>query len=284
LSVRAAAAASERIWINGERARRLDVRDRGFAYGDGLFETMRVRAHAVRLLETHLERLTIGCRRLGFPAPERRVLRREIAEAAGLRDEGVLKLILSRGVGGRGYRPPAEVHPTRVLLLGAAPAAPAASQIRGGVTLRVCRTPLGVNSRLAGLKTLNRLESVLARMEWRDPRIWEGLMLDADGHVVCGTMTNVFVRRARTLHTPLLDRCGVAGVMRRWVLSAAPGLRLRVKEVRMRLTDLADADELFLTNAVAGVVSVGLLRIGPQRLRPPSLAEAERLRARLALV
>jgi 4-amino-4-deoxychorismate lyase len=180
------------------------------------------------------------------------------------------------------------------MLLGAAPAAPpgaGAAAIRAagagagaGVTVRVCSTRLGVNPRLAGLKTLNRLESVLARMEWRDPRIWEGLMLDADGHLVCGTMTNVFVRRARTLHTPLLDRCGVAGVMRRWVMSQSAGLRLKVLECRMRLTDLADADEVFLTNAVAGVVTVGVLRIGRQRLRPPSVDGAERLRARLARV
>jgi 4-amino-4-deoxychorismate lyase len=107
-------------------------------------------------------------------------------------------------------------------------------------------------------------------------------MLDADGHVVCGTMTNVFVRRARTLRTPLLDRCGVEGVMRRWVFSQAAGLRLEALECRMGLTDLAEADEVFLTNAVAGVVPVAVLRIGARRVRPPSHDGALRLRASLA--
>jgi len=282
MTARATAASRERVWINGRRGGHLDVRDRGFSYGDGVFETMRVSAHAVRLLEHHLERLTRGCRRLGFSAPDPRTLRREIADAAASRADGVLKLIVSRGRGSRGYRPPVDVSATRVMLLGAAPAPlPAAA---GGVTLRVCATRLGANPRLAGLKTLNRLESVLARMEWRDPRIWEGLMLDADGHVVCGTMTNVFARRARTLRTPLLDRCGVAGVMRRWVISQAAELCLQVRECRMRLTDLAEADEVFLTNAVAGVVPVALLRIGARRVRPPSNDRALRLQASLALV
>lgn len=271
----------ERVWINGRRAHHLDVRDRGFAYGDGLFETMRVRAHTLRLLELHLQRLAHGCRRLGFTAPDSRTLRREIAAAAALRADGVLKLIVSRGLGARAYRPPVDVTATRVLMLGAAPAPLPEAR---GVALRVCRTRLGANPRLAGLKTLNRLESVLARMEWRDPRIWEGLMLDAEGHVVCGTMTNVFVRRARTLQTPLLDRCGVAGVMRRWVLSQAAGLHLKLLEARMRLTDLAEADEVFLTNAVAGIVPVAVLRIGPRRVRPPSNDVALRLRESLALI
>jgi 4-amino-4-deoxychorismate lyase len=279
---RATPASPERVWIDGRRASGLDVRDRGFQYGDGLFETMRVQAHTVRLLDLHLARLQSGCRRLGIDAPNARTLRRELAEAASWRADVVLKLIVTRGRGARGYRPPTGVHATRVMIAGPPPAAPPG--IAAAVRLRVCRTRLGLNPGLAGLKTLNRLESVLARMEWRDPMIWEGLMLDADGHVVCGTMTNVFVRRARSLHTPLLDRCGVAGVMRRWVLSEAAGLRLRAREVRMRWSDLAEADEVFLTNAVAGVVPVAVVQNGARRVRPSSTDVAERLRARLALL
>ncbi len=295
-TARAARAAPERIWIDGRRAGCVDARDRGFQYGDGLFETMRVRGHAVRLLEAHLRRLARGCRRLGLALPDLRILRRELGEAAHQRADGVLKLIVSRGSGARGYRPAAGLRATRVMLLTALPAMPAMRPLQGlpasgthaaavaGVVLRVCRTPLGVNPRLAGLKTLNRLESVLARLEWRDERVWEGLMLDADGHVVCGTMTNVFVRRARTLHTPLLDRCGVAGVMRGWVVARSGGLRLRVREGRMTLPDLAAADEIFLTNAVAGIVPVATLRIGRRQVRLRSCESAQRLRECLARV
>ncbi len=128
--------------------------------------------------------------------------------------------------------------------------------------MRFCTTPLGANPRLAGLKTLNRLESVLARSEWRDARVWEGLMCDGDGNIVSGTMSNLFIRRGSALVTPQLDRCGVAGVMRRWILETAGDLGLRIVERRVRLKDLAGAEEVFLSNAVAGVITVGWIQRG----------------------
>jgi 4-amino-4-deoxychorismate lyase len=103
---------------------------------------------------------------------------------------------------------------------------------------------------------LNRLDSVLARTEWTDARIWEGLMRDVDGNWVCGTMSNLFLRRGTALLTPLLDRCGVAGVMRRWVLERAASLRLRAVERRIRWQDLKSAEEVFMSNAVVGMRSV----------------------------
>ena len=125
---------------------------------------------------------------------------------------------------------------------------------------------LGVNEKLAGLKTLNRLESVLARCEWKDERIWEGLMRDHEDHIVCGTMSNFFVRRGASLMTPMLDRCGVAGVMRRWVLAQAAGAGLRAREARIRWEDVESADEAFLTNAVAGIVPLTMIQHGRLRV------------------
>ncbi|MGB6356228.1 MAG: aminotransferase class IV, partial [Steroidobacteraceae bacterium] len=143
---------------------------------------------------------------------------------------------------------------------------------------------LGLNPRLAGLKTLNRLESVLARTEWSDARIWEGLMQDVEGNIVCGTMSNLFLRRGSILMTPVLDRCGVAGVMRRWVLQATGGLRLRAVERRIRWRDLGAADEVFMSNAIIGLKSVGAIEHGRQRLRPAAFDTANELRRRLELL
>jgi 4-amino-4-deoxychorismate lyase len=108
-------------------------------------------------------------------------------------------------------------------------------------------------------------------------------MRDVEGTVVCGTMSNVFLRRGSTLMTPALDRCGIAGVMRRWVLGQAKDLRLRVWQGRLPLDAFRDAEEVFMTNAVAGVVPVGLIETGGQGLRLASIETAERLRARLEL-
>jgi len=269
------------VWVNGRRTRSIDCRDRGLQYGDGLFETMRVRRGAVRLLDLHLERLHEGCRRLLIDAPDPQRLRAEIERAASRRASAVLKLIVTRGVGPRGYLPSGRERCTRILSLSPLPRRGAAA---AAVAVRICEMRLGYNPRLAGLKTLNRLESVLARSEWRDKRTREGLMRDGDGHVVCGTMSNLFLRRGAVLVTPLLDRCGVAGVMRRWVLSQSGQLGFDAIERRVRLDELWDAEEVFMTNAVAGLMSVGEIRCGARRMRPGSTQAAGQLRAALELL
>jgi 4-amino-4-deoxychorismate lyase len=266
------------IWINGRQSGGIDPRDRGLQYGDGLFETLRVRRRVPRLLDWHLERLFGGCRRLAFDPPAAGLLRRELERAAALRREGVLKLIVTRGVGARGYRPTGREHSTRIVSLHPLPAAGLALR---PIRLRMCSTQLGTNPRLAGLKTLNRLESVLARAEWSDPRFAEGLMCDADENIVCGTMSNVFVRQGRRLITPLLDRCGVAGVMRRWILETAPEHGLRTVECRVRLSDLMCAQEVIMSNAVSGPVPVAAIRHDSGTIRLKSFDLALSLRARL---
>ena len=267
-------------WINGRRSARIDYRDRGLQYGDGVFETMRVHRGRVRLLEYHLERLDRGCRLLKIEGPPPRALRRELVRAAALRSEGILKLIITRGPGPRGYRPTGRERCTRILALHALPKT-VLTDGRTAARVRLCATPLGLNPRLAGLKTLNRLESVLARAEWKDVHIWEGLMRDMDENIVCGTMSNLFLRRGSSLMTPLLDRCGVAGVMRRWVLETAGELRLDPVEGRIRWRDLSEAEEVFMSNAVVGVRSVGVIERGRERLRLSAFETANRLRQRL---
>ena len=245
-----------RVWINGTRATQIDYRDRGLQYGDGLFETMRVRDGRIALLSYHLDRVLLGCRRLRLPAPGRRVLQREILRAAADSPEALLKLIVTRGIGERGYRAPQPCRPSRLVIRDDPP-----SRFVGdggkAVRVRLCRTRLSENPALAGLKTLNRLDSVLARNEWLDPRISQGLMLDRDGHIVCGTMSNVFVGRNGAFVTPTLDRCGVAGVMRRWVLDTAQRRGINIREGRVSMAQLLHADEIFLTNAVIGIWTVG---------------------------
>jgi 4-amino-4-deoxychorismate lyase len=268
-------------WINGRKSARIDYRDRGLQYGDGVFETMRVHRGQVRLLEHHLERLDTGCRQLKIAGPPLRVLRRELARIAALRSEGILKLIVTRGASAsRGYRPTGRERCTRILALHALPR----NVLTDGPTpvrVRLCATPLGQNPHLAGLKTLNRLESVVARTEWNDARIWEGLMRDMDENIVCGTMSNLFLRRGSSLMTPLLDRCGVAGVMRRWILETAGDLRLSPVERRIRWQDLSEAEEVFMSNAVVGLRSVGVIERGRERLRLSVFETANRLRQRL---
>jgi 4-amino-4-deoxychorismate lyase len=245
---------------------------------------MRVRRAQVRLLDYHLDRLFAGCRQLQIAGPSAPLLRREIARIAALRGEGVVKLIVTRGVSSRrGYRPTGRERCTRILSLHALPRAVLTDEALP-VRVRLCATPLGLNPRLAGLKTLNRLESVVARSEWSDARIWEGLMRDVDENIVCGTMSNLFLKRGLFLMTPLLDRCGVAGVMRRWILESAAHLRLIPVQRRIGWQELSDAEEVFMSNAVVGLRSVGVIERGRERLRPSAFETANQLRTRLELV
>jgi len=238
--------------INGRPGKQIAITDRGFAYGDGLFETIAVRDEQARFFDYHLDRLLAGAGRLGIPAPERELFAEEASALVRGCEYGTLKIILTRGTGHRGYAPPDEVTPLRILgrLLGARPAQ---TNYTNGIAVRHCTTPISRNSATAGLKTLGRLEQVLARAEWQDSSIAEGLMSTPDGCVVCGTMSNLFLIQGGSLIVPDLATCGIEGVMRRVVLDRAEriGLQQRVEDVSREALD--GADELFVTNSLIGL-------------------------------
>lgn len=242
-----------RFLINGIPDGRIDPRDRGFCLGDGLFETMAVRRGRIRFHERHMERLARGCETLMLPVPERALLESELAQLIGAGEDGTLRLTWTRGPGPRGYAPPAEAAPTRVLAFHPGRPAPPERPAR----LRWCETRLGVQPRLAGLKHLNRLEQVLARAEWNDPCIDEGIMRAVDGRVIECTMANLFLARGDRLITPDLGDCGVAGVVRAVALDAAAeaGMEARTRDVTP--ADVAAADEIFITSAARGISPVG---------------------------
>ncbi len=239
------------VWINGSPTLDLSPSDRGLNYADGLFETMCIRGRAVPHVDRHIDRLSEGCRRLGIDGVDVAILRREIAARAAAQGDGTLKLIITRGVGPRGYRPVVTGAPTRILVVSEVRATDESTAT--GVRIRYCRTPASENAALAGLKHLGRLDSVLARGEWSDADIAEGLLRDSRGLIVGGTMTNLFAVRGGELMTPRIDHAGVRGVMRGVVMDAARGAGLAVTEAPLKASDLIAADELFLTNALIGV-------------------------------
>lgn len=248
----------ETLWLVNGRAAGLDPADRGLAYGDGLFETMAAADGNIRWLEQHFDRLREGCRRLEIEGLDWQAARREIAEHCPSTGRAVVKLIVTRGPGGRGYRPPEPARPTRILSVSAWPDHPA-SHYTDGIRVRVCAQRLGENPLLAGLKHLCRLEQVLAQIELRGSDAAQGLLLDTSGRVVGGSSSNVFAVRDGRLLTPALARCGIKGVMRRIVLETARELGLEALETDLTLDDLRAADELFVTNALIGIWPVARL-------------------------
>lgn len=184
--------------------------DRGLAYGDGVFETVLVRHGQPLLWQAHKRRLTLGCERLGFQAPDDAVLE-ALREKLPVEGDHILKIIVTRGSGGRGYCPPAMPEPRVAFRV--FPFAPHPTHAQMGVTVRCCSLRLAEQPRLAGIKHLNRLENVLARQEWQDTRYAEGLLCDQAGRVVEATAMNVFWQEDDQWYTPSTERCGVTGTL-----------------------------------------------------------------------
>ncbi len=247
-------------WFSdGEAAPYVAASDRGFQYGDGLFETVAIRDGEARLWHYHMDRLTKGCELLGLKMPAHDELLRGVMHAVQQSNTpaaySVAKIIVSAGSGRRGYGRSRSVTPS--VLYGAFPAMPPAIEsYRDGIDTVLCQTRLAVNSAMAGVKTLNRLEQVLARSEFVETEVFEGLTMDADDNIICGTMSNVFFVKDNSISTPPLDRCGVDGVMRRHVIETLADQGIETKVQLTCLADMNRVDEVFLSNSQFGVLPV----------------------------
>ncbi len=239
-----------RTRVDGKPETAVAADDRGFAYGDGLFETVWLHRDRAPLWPRHMARLRDGCRRLHLPDPDPEMLRDEVRIAADGLECAVVRITWTRGRGPRGYAAPHDPRATCVVSAAAHTPWPA-DWYHHGIRMHLCATRLGLQPMLAGLKHLNRLEQVLARNEWHDDTVGEGLMLDLEDRAICATAANVFAVRDDRLFTPAVARCGVAGAARAELLD-----RHDVTVTDMSLPELRQADELFLTSAVRGIVPV----------------------------
>lgn len=266
-------AAAIQTWIDGAAATALPLSDRGLDYGDGLFETMPLIAGRVPWLSYHLDRLSNGLFRLGFPDETLGDAQRCIQSALGdgCPHDGVLRLTVTRGGGPRGYAPPGAPRPRCILQASAVddvgqPGLPAARVLRCPVVLS--RQPL-----LAGLKHLNRLEQVLAAAERQRAGVEEMLMTDTAGNAISVIAGNLFLVRDGRLLTPELTGCGILGTRRRLVLEElAPALGLDCQETTVSEGEVGSADEAFYCNSVRGYQAIG--RYGDRRWHRHPILEA----------
>lgn len=263
------------VLINGQEQDHISIQDRGLTYGDGLFETILVRSGRPVFLQQHLQRLSHGCQRLNIPRADSSALHQDIHRVIPPGHGGVIKIILTRGPGERGFTPPDSPRPTRIVQFQPPGHADAS---RSGISMRLCTTRLARQPILAGIKHLNQLERVLARAEWRDPGIQEGLMLDSDGLPIEGTMSNLFVVKQDQILTPDLSHCGVAGIIRQTILDHAADHALNTAIKRLSLDDVTHADEVFVSNSVMPVWPVvrfgnAAYPVGPLTRRVQSMLE-----------
>jgi 4-amino-4-deoxychorismate lyase len=246
--------------INGDFNQAISPWDRGFSYGDGVFRTMLIRGGMPVDWPLNYQKLVIDCAAIGIVCPSAELLISDFVQLFSIEDIdsnqlAVVKIIITRGEGERGYNPPAVITPTRVVIKSAMPEY-AEKSYTAGVDLHVCDTRLAPQIKLAGIKHLNRLENVLARMEWRDESIFDGLLLDYQGNVIECTMSNIFARFDTTLVTPDLSQCGVAGVTRQRIIALAAVLNLTIDVAQLPLSRLLQADEVIICNSLYGAFQV----------------------------
>ena len=256
--------------INGVAADFLTINDRAIHYGDGIFETILCSNNRLYFWQQHYRRLKTSAETLRLKCPDEKVLLDDIAHL--LQDDQLspgkvfsVKIILTRGAGERGYR---FAHDrfniacagSRLVLLSDIPTE-YSSLITGKLIsgdLCLCHQQVSINEGLAGFKHLNRLENVLARNEWHDEYI-DGLMSNANKHVIEGSMSNLFAVRGNQLFTPDLTQSGVRGIMRDVIIELAEKNNIQLSVIDITVEELLQMDELFISNSLIGMKSVNSL-------------------------
>jgi len=241
--------------INGKPSAGLSMFDRGLAYGDGVFRTFLFKNGVPHHWELQYQKLSQDCQALGIACPSEEELLSDIKALFNGGADAVAKIIVTRGESSRGYAVPDGIQANRVVTKSALPTYPLSNQTQG-VKLHLCELKLGLQVKLAGVKHLNRLENVLARMEWNDTKIADGLLMDSNDNVIECTMSNIFARFGNEFITPSLDQCGVAGIARARIIENAKDFDLDVKIEVLKLNKLMQADEIIICNSLFGVWQV----------------------------
>ena len=226
-------------------------------YGQCVFETIAVQNAKPCLLDLHITRLLKGANVLGIPADGDTIID-EVTQLSSSVELGIVRINLTMGEGGRGYQNPSSPSPTRIITLHEYPIYPKANW-QEGIKIGLADIELAEQPLLAGIKHGNRLEQIIARNQWL-PDWQEALLLDTNKHIIEGTQSNVFLVKNKQLITPNLDKAGVAGVMRHCVINEAQKSGLETLKQQVRIEDVEQADEVFLTNSVIGIWPVKQFR------------------------
>ena len=261
---------SPQFLINGRSDIAISPMDRGFAYGDGVFRTLRVEQGTPDCWVLHYKKLVEDCNVLRIVCPSADLLLADIERLFVPGEDATAKIIISRGEGERGYAVPVLAQPTRVVIKAPFPHYPE-TNFNEGVWLHLCKLRLSHQPQFAGIKHLNRLENVMARMEWTDNSISDGLLLDEQDRAIECTMSNLFARFGKRLVTPDLSLCGVAGITRGRILEAAPQLGLSPKVADLSLDELMQADEIITCNSLYG--SWQVIALNHQNWQPQGMAK-----------
>lgn len=233
------------VFQGNKQVEHLSPTDRGLAYGDGVFETLLAVHGKLIWWQAHWQRLAFAANRLGIELPNETIIKAAAMQLAGMQ-RVVVKIILTRGNGGRGYAP--QVGPATTIVS----VHPAPEVLKTPVAVRWCRTQISQQPALAGIKHLNRLENVMARSEWQDNEFFEGLMCDLSNNVICATAGNIFMYSNHKWRTPDLAKSGINGIARQWFLDNCANIVIE----QISRSELENAEAVFICNSVRGMMEV----------------------------
>jgi branched-chain amino acid aminotransferase len=245
---------------------RVSVFDRGFLYGDAVFEVLRTYGGVPFALDEHLARLRRSAERVAIELPiDDRTLRDEVerAVAASGNAESYVRIVVTRGSGPLSLDPDTAEHPLRVVLVEAVTPPPPDAYARGVWAVLVHTRRAVDETAAAGAKVTNYLANLLAVREAKARGAHEALIVDAHGHVVEGASSNVFVVLGGRVATPPEKSGILAGITRARILSAAATLGIAVEERELSVADVTGADEVFITSSIRELLPVVRVDGGP---------------------
>jgi len=251
----------EKVFLNGslvpKQKAKISIEDRGLLYGDGVFETMRSYEGKVFRLDRHLKRLFDSLTLLRLPMPYQQ---KEIGEAiygtlkANQLHEAYIRLTVTRGEGGRGIDLPEKPSPTIIIV--AKEFVPYPSHLyREGLRTGIAEIKQ-ISSPLNQTKSLNFLHNILARIEAKQRGLNEVILINSNGFVSEGTVSNIFMIKNGTLITPDKESGILSGITRNTVIELAIHEGIGVEERKVNPSELMEADEVFLTNTLMEIMPV----------------------------
>lgn len=248
--------------VNGQQQTQLPIADRAIQYGDGCFTTMVFKEGHIEFFDAHIERLKLACSRLSIQFNKWQELKSHALASAKNGGEpfteSVIKIIISRGLGGRGYSTLGVGEPNYFITLHPIPLHYRDWQIQG-ISLTVSAIQLAKQPLLAGIKHLNRLEQVLVKQDIQQLNVDDAIVCDTDQHVIETSVGNVFWRRDNQWFTAELSGSGVEGVMRNQILEKMKVLGTNSHVVKQKVADLMEAEEMFVCNSLMRIVPINEL-------------------------
>lgn len=247
------------VLVNGVEADVISVMDRGLAYGDGFFETFYCIDGLLQNWIFHWERMkrSAGVLKMDLPSETEFLCDFDALKNLENRTERdfVVKIIVTRGVGGRGYSIQGADSANRIIF---SSQMPDYKSLRSkGMDVSFLNFRLNAEGPVAGLKHLNRIGQVFAKIELDETGNDEGIVCDSDGFVIEGVSSNIFIVSGNEIITPHLQHCGVKGVLRKKVIETAFDISgAKVLEESLKPEDIRSADSIFFTNSLLGVCPV----------------------------